>query len=462
MSLDTKSKKNLYRFVYIATIGSLMFGFNTGVINGVDLLIKRPDQLGATAAQIGAVASLLTIGAAFGAWFGGAIADKIGRKKLLLLLSVLFTVSTFGCAIVPNISVLIFARLILGFAVGAVSVTVPVYLAEIAPAEERGKIVTMNQLLIVTGQFLAFASNGILSNIFANNPAIWRVMLGVAVIPSVLLLLLVFVIPESPRWLVVNNRLDEAERVLKKVRTEEAAAREIRELKQVAVRESKEEKATIADIFKEPWLLRIVLIGIGLGLVQQVVGINIMMYYGAAILKDAGFSQTVATAANAAIGVVSIIGAAVSVMFINKITRRKLLLSGLAVTTISMGLMTLVSAGIIPLALAVKPVVVFVMVLIFVLVFQGTVGPIPWLVLSEVFPRRIGGLAMGICTFFLWIGNALVAQLFPIMQENLGLNGSFLIFFICNIIGILYVMKFLPETSGKSFDQLEAELKKAV
>lgn len=460
MSLDKISKKNLYRYIYIATIGSLMFGFNTGVINGVDLLIKRPDQLGATAVQIGAVASLLTIGAAFGAWFGGAIADKLGRKRLLLLLSILFTLSTFVCAIVPNITVLIVARVVLGFAVGAVSVTVPIYLAELAPAEERGKIVTMNQLLIVAGQFLAFASNGLLSNLFSQNPIIWRFMLGVAVIPSVLLLVLVFVIPESPRWLVVNNKLKEAEEVLVKVRTKEAAEKEISELKVIAKEQLNEKKVTISDIVKESWLFKILLMGIGLGIMQQIVGINIIMYYGAAILKGAGFSENVATAANAAIGLISVLGAWISVMFINKITRRGLLLSGLCVTTLSMGLMTMVAADIIPISMDLKPIIVFLIVLLFVLVFQGTVGPIPWLVLSEIFPRKIGGLAMGICTFFLWMGNAVVAQLFPVMQENFGLNGSFLVFFICNLVAIAYVAKFMPETSGKSFEQLEDELRK--
>ncbi|HWM03265.1 MAG TPA: sugar porter family MFS transporter, partial [Actinophytocola sp.] len=289
----------------VATLGGLLFGYDTGVINGA--LEPMKTDLGLTAAGEGLVTSTLLVGAAVGAAACGKLNDTLGRKKTLTILAVIFFVGTIGCVFAPSIEVMIPSRVILGFAVGGASVTVPVYLAELAPTERRGSLAGRGELAIVVGQLLAFAINAVIGNVWGEHPGVWRYMLAVAAIPAVGLFFGMLQMPESPRWLISKNRHDEALAVLLQVRSEERARAEMEEVEYLHEEEEQANMGGWKDL-KIPWVRRIFIAGIGVAIAQQCTGINSIMYYGTQVLTQAGFSASAALIANVANGVLAVIG----------------------------------------------------------------------------------------------------------------------------------------------------------
>src|ERR687898_738126 len=309
----------------IATFGGLLFGYDTGVINGALEPLQR--DLNLTPFRIGVVAAILLLGAAVGAGVGGKVSDALGRRRMILLLAGIFFVGTMGCVLSPNYEVLVVFRFVLGLAVGGASVTVPVYLAEIAPYERRGSLVTRNEFMIVFGQFLAFAINAIIFNIWGEQQSVWRYMLLVAVLPAFVLFFGMLRMPESPRWLVHKGRDQEALEVLKQVRSPERAEAELAEVHHLAEEEEKAHMGGLADL-AVPWIRRLLIIGIGLAIVQQLTGINSIMYYGTQLLGEAGFSANAAIILNILNGVASVSGITVALLVMNRINRRTMLLFG--------------------------------------------------------------------------------------------------------------------------------------
>ena len=284
----------------VATLGGLLFGYDTGVINGA--LEPMKADLGLTATGEGLITSTLLVGAAIGALVCGRLNDVLGRKKTLTILAVVFFVGTIGGVLAPNLAVMIPSRVILGFAVGGASVTVPVYLSELAPTERRGSLAGRGELAIVIGQLLAFAINAVIGTVWGEHPGVWRYMLAVAAIPAVALFVGMMRMPESPRWLISKDRHDEALAVLMQVRSEERARAEMEEVEFLAAEEKEAHMGGWSDL-QIPWIRRIFIAGIGVAIAQQCTGINSIMYYGTQVLTRAGFSASAALIANVANGV---------------------------------------------------------------------------------------------------------------------------------------------------------------
>ncbi|AKP68465.1 sugar porter family MFS transporter [Companilactobacillus ginsenosidimutans] len=451
----TKAEKHLRMIATISTLGGLLFGVDTGVINGAIGYIASPQELNLSPSNEGLVTSGITLGAAFGAVIAGRLSDKIGRKRLLWYLSILFFIFTILCATARTATALIIFRALLGLAVGGASVIVPTYLAEISTPDIRGRVVTQNELMIVTGQLLAFIVNAGLGNYFGHISSIWRYMIAFGTIPAAALFLGMFLIPESPRWLVMVGKNNKALEALSGIRnTKKDCESEISQIQDALEQESEIKQATVKDL-ATPWIRRLVLIGIGLGVMQQFIGINIMMYYGTTILQQSGFSHNAALIANIFNGIVSTVATIIGMSFMNRVNRRKMLMTGIIGTTISLALISIVSATLSNSSFL--PIAVILCTMLFLGFFQGFISPLVWLLLSEIFPQNLRGLGMGISSFFLWFSNFLVGYFFPVLLSAVGMTFTFLIFVGFNILSFWFAYKYAPETRGKSLERIQME-----
>ncbi|MHC3757739.1 sugar porter family MFS transporter [Staphylococcus succinus] len=449
-SNDIKNRKML-KITIISTLGGLLFGFDTGVINGALPYMSLSSQLDLTPATEGLVSSSLIFGAAFGAISGGTLSDTFGRKKMIMCLAIIFFFATIGCGLSPNVFSIVLFRIILGLAVGGASVIVPTFLSEMASKEQRGRMVTQNELMIVTGQLTAYIVNAVLGNV-VDNEGIWRVMLLVATVPAIFLWFGMLTVPESPRWYASKHKYWPAYNILRSLRDEQTAETEVREIK-THIDNEQRLKLESRISFKQPWVRRILYIGIGIGVVQQVTGVNSIMYYGTEILRDAGLATKAALIGNIANGIVSVLAVFVGIWLLGKVGRKPMLMVG------QLGVIsTLTLLGIFPIILGDSPIfpyIVLALTVTFLGFMQGAIAPVTWLMLSEIFPLKVRGFGMGASVFFLWIANFLVSLIFPILLGNIGLSNTFIIFAVLNVISIIFVKKFLPETKGKSLEDIE-------
>jgi len=452
--VDGPHTRRLGLVAVIATLGGLLFGYDTGVINGALDPMER--DLGLTPLTEGMVTSSLLLGAALGALVGGRLSDAHGRKQNIVLLAIIFIVGTLACVFAPGTAFLIGARFVLGLAVGGASVTVPVYLSELAPVEKRGSLVTRNELMIVTGQLAAFTINAVIGNVWGEQEGIWRVMLAVAAVPAVGLLIGMLRMPESPRWLTSKGRDDEALAVLHQVRGPDRARAELAEVHALAEEEARAHTGGWSDL-GVPWIRRVLMIALGIAVVQQITGVNSIMYYGTQILEDAGFSSNAALVANIANGVISVLATFVALRLLNRVDRRPMLLAGLAGTTTVLLLIGLASL-LLPSGLL-RAFVVLALTVTFLAFQQGAISPVTWLMLSEIFPLKLRGFGMGVAVLVLWLTNFLVGFLFPQLVAWLGVSTTFFLFFVLGLCALVFVRRSVPETRGRSLEGLEEELR---
>ena len=436
----------------VATFGGLLFGYDTGVINGA--LAPMTRFFGLTPVTEGLVTSILLVGAAVGAVLGGRLSDKFGRRSNILLLAAIFFVGTLGCVFAPNLGVMVVSRFILGLAVGGASVTVPVYLAEVAPTERRGSMVTRNELMIVIGQFSAFVINAVIGNIWGEHDGVWRYMLAIAALPAVALFVGMLRMPESPRWLIQQGRDSDALAVLKQLRSPERAVAEIAEVHRLAALDTEEHSGGWRDL-RTPWVRRIILIGVGLAVAQQVTGINSVMYYGTQLLTEAGFSASGALIANTANGALSLLGVILGFTLIRKFNRRTLLITGFIGTTTAHLLIGFSSMAL-PDGLG-RAYVILALTVLFVFMTQATIAPVVWLMLAEIFPIKIRGFGLGISLFCLWIANFLIGFAFPTVVASFGISVTFFAFAILGLVSLVFVITSVPETRGRSLEEVEVQ-----
>jgi len=451
---NTRTEPFVKVIAMIATLGGLLFGYDTGVISGA--LLFMGDELHLTPFTTGLVTSSLLFGAAFGALASGHFAAAVGRRKIILVLAIIFAIGAIGTALAPDVDWMIFFRLILGVAVGGASATVPVYIAEMAPANKRGQLVTMQELMIVSGQMLAYISNAGFNAAWGGNET-WRWMLAVATVPAVLLWFGMMFMPDTPRWYAMKGRLAEARKVLERTRAREDVEWEMTEIEETLA-EEQQQRPRLRDL-RQPWLIKLFLIGIGIAAIQQLTGVNTIMYYAPTMLKAVGMSDDAALFATIANGAISVLMTFVGIWLLGRIGRRTMAMIGQFGCTACLLFIGAVSY-LMPETINGQPDMLrSYMVLLGMLMFlsfqQGALSPVTWLLLSEIFPTRLRGIFMGGAVFALWIANFLISLMFPILLASVGLSGAFFIFAAIGIGGALFVVRFVPETRNRSLEQIE-------
>lgn len=436
--IDTK-KNQLLIFSTAAALGGLLFGFDTGVISGAIHFIKIEFNLNAY--QEGFAVSNLMVACVIGALLAGPIADWTGRKKVLILCAVLFTVSAILSALPRSFTELVIARFIGGMGVGMASVVSPMYIAEISPAKIRGRLVALNQLAIVVGILLSYLSNWLLVDTGINN---WRYMLVAEILPAITFLVGLFFIPESPRWLTKEGLEKEALDVLNVVAGAANADHELQEVKK-----SLAEKKTSLKELLHPSLRRVLIVGILFSLFAHITGIDTIIYYGPIIFLESGFKTDSALLASVMIGITNLIFTFVGMAMVDKAGRKFLLLVGLAGMGISMMLVGFCMQSDM---ISAKWTLLWIMT--YIASFAMSIGVVIWVYLSEIYPTRVRGQALSVATMVLWLGNVILTQLFPVMMERFG-GGTFYIFsFIC-LLAFIFTWTMVKETKGVSLEEIE-------
>jgi MFS transporter, SP family, arabinose:H+ symporter len=440
---------------FVASLGGVLFGFDTAVISGTFGMVEA--QYGLDQIEVGWFASSALMGAILGALVSGTFSDRYGRKPVLITAALLFFISALGSTFPPSFTILIIARLIGGLGVGIASVLAPMYISEFSPPKLRGRLVALYQLSIVIGILLAYFSNwtllnhsesalyggtGYLHQIFVSE--VWRGMFSAEMIPSGLFILLLLVIPETPRWLIKNGQHDKGYNILARISGAIAAQKEYKEIK-----ESVTHAAKIGELFR-PGLRLALLVGVGLSVFGQFTGVNIIVYYGPSILEEAGFKLEGALQFQVAIGIINLIFTAIALWKIDKWGRRPLLIGGMIAVTASLIIISI--QFFLGLTLAIW---ILLMLCIYMASLALSINAVIWVLTSEIFPNCIRGRAMSIATFSNWSVNFLTAFLFPWVVETAGMSSSFFIFAGFCLIAVVFFYRLVPETKGKTLEEIE-------
>lgn len=444
----------LYTCIVLSCSG-VMFGYDNSVIAGA--IGSMITKFSLDPVTTGWVVSCITVGAIIGSLFAGILADQIGRKKVLLLATLCFSIGSIGQGAVNDVSTLVFLRIVAGLGIGLTNTASPLYIAEMAPTRIRGSLASAYQLLVVIGITTVFFVNAYvasLGNMEWNVEIGWRIMLALGAVPAVLIFIFTFTVPESPRWLCLKGKNDKAKSVLAKIRQPEEVDGELLSIND-AVKHSNMQKSTpISTIFK-PGVRKIVGIGFLLTLFQHITGIDGILYYSSIILREAGAGAQTALYNTIIIGVVLIVFTLAAIFTIDKFGRKILLLVGTTIMAISLGLISLLfymGNASVWLILG--------LILCNLAGFSMGMGSVMWAVLGEIFPTKIRGLAMSIAMTAFWFANYLVAQFLPVVAAAWGMEMVFAIFCVLCICAILFIWKYVPETKGKSLEEIERFLLK--
>ncbi|WP_447409453.1 sugar porter family MFS transporter [Weissella confusa] len=448
-----KEKKISSKFIYFfGAFGGILFGYDIGVMTGALPFLQNDWNLQNNASIIGWITSSLMLGAIIGGALAGQLSDKLGRRKMVLIAAVLFAVFSLASALSPHDGqyYLIAVRIFLGLAVGAASALVPAYMSEMAPAAVRGRLSGINQLMIVSGMLLSYIADYALQGL--PESIAWRMMLGLAAVPAVILFLGVLRLPESPRFLVKQGKLQEARQVLSWIRRPEEVEAEMRDIEDTAAGEAAVSKATSWGTLFTGRYRYLVIAGIGVAAFQQFQGANAIFYYIPLIVEKAtGSSASSALLWPIVQGVILVIGALVYMVIADKFKRRTLLMVGGTV----MGLSFLMPAVLNAVMPNMSPMMIVVFLSIYVAFYSATWAPLTWVLVGEIFPLAIRGRASGLASSFNWIGSFLVGLLFPIMTAAMAQEAVFAIFGIICVLGVVFVRVAVPETRGRSLEEIE-------
>ena len=454
-----KSNKNLafiWWLTITASLGGLLFGYDTAVISGTLSMVKT--QFGLNAAMEGWYVSSALVGCVVGVSFAGWLSDKYGRKKMLLIAAVLFTVSAVGCALISSFSALTMYRLIGGMGVGIASMLSPMYISEISPPALRGRFVALYQLAITVGILGSYLVNAWLLNQSARpsffisetltlvfKTEVWRGMLGMEAVPASLFFILLIFVPESPRWLVIKGKIEKAKSILLKTSGETDSETEMRE-----IQESFENEKKSKNLILEPGIKVAVFLGVSLAVLQQFTGIDAIIYYGPRIMEQAGFGLSDALGSQVLFGAINMVFTLLAIWKIDKFGRKPLLLSG------TLGMFgSLIAIGFLFFINRADGILLLSMILIFIASFAFSLGPVVWVILSEIYPTKIRGRAMSVATLAVWIGTSIIGQLIPLSLDNLGPGLTFWIFALFCIPTMWIGWKIMPETKGKTLESIE-------
>lgn len=435
------SRLFVYAVALVAAMSGLLFGFDIAVINGAIIFIR--DQFGLTEFQTELATSSLLVGCVVGASAGGWLSDRFGRRRALLVSALLFGVSSVGAALPRSLVEFAIARFAGGLAVGVASLLAPVYIAEIAPPRIRGRLVSLNQMTIVSGLLLAYAVNWALASL---GPSSWRWMFASAALPSLAFFVALLFVPESPRWLTEFGRGGDALVILERVSGRRSALEQMDQIKAAIA----EESGTLAELFR-PGLRRALLIGVVLAVLQQITGINTIFFYGSMIFKDnAAHSQSSAIGLQVVIGLANLLATPIAIWVIDKVGRKPLLMisaAGMALAEFALGLAFRIQPPPTGLILG--------LILFCVASFAMGLGPGVWVVMSELFPNRIRGRAMSVATVSLWVACFALTVSFLSLRTALSATGAFWIYATMCVITFLFVWRVTPETKGKTLEEIE-------
>ncbi len=445
------------RFVYIATaiaaLNGLLFGFDTGIISGALPFIKHSFHLGTFVQEL--VVSGALVGAIVGAASGGRLTDYLGRRNLIFIASGVFFVGSLAMAFAPSIPILVTGRMIVGFGIGVASVIGPLYNSEIAPSRLRGSLVSLNQLAVTSGILVAYLVNYVFSPSVAGwgQNVAWRWMLGTGIIPAAVLGIGMIWMPKSPRYLVRNGEQDEARRILQRIRPSTEVDEELESIRET---EEKQSGTGLRELF-EPWIRPAIIVGVGLAVFQQVTGINTVIYYAPTIFKSTGFGSSASILATVGVGVINVVFTIVSVLLLDRTGRRPLLLIGLSGMTIMLAGLGAVFyfqslSGLVG-TLAVGG------VMLYVAFFAIGLGPVFWLLISEIYPLQVRGTAMGLVTVLNWAANLGVSLTFLSLTHAIGKSSTFWLYGALSVFTLVFAYYLVPETKGRSLEAIEQDLR---
>jgi sugar porter (SP) family MFS transporter len=518
----TKEKQFTIKVALIVAMGGFLMGFDASVISGVIKFIEPEFQL--TKLELGWAVSSLSLTATLAMMTAGPLSDKFGRKKLLKYTAIIFGISAIGSALAPNFITFVIARMLGGIGVGASLILAPIYIAEISPAKMRGQMVSFNQLNIVLGISVAFFTNYLILQLGQSDASWaqslkldqwnWRWMLGLEILPAIFYYVALFIVPESPRWLAMNGREDEALEIMKKVTNEEDAKEQLKAVHTSVAADVEKEKVSIKELFK-PAMKLVLTIGIGLAILQQITGMNAVLFYAPMIFEQSGIGTDASFIQAILVGLTNLVFTIIAILLIDKLGRKPLLIFGMAFMAISLfvlafgfnsatytlskdsakGLPTEIKqsqlesligqtfddeltykvaltkelgektfkeheSSLVTAAVSINSMLILLGILGFVAAFAVSIGPIMWVMFSELFPNRIRGIAI---SFVGLISSAIsfgIQFIFPWELANLGNTITFLIFGVFAALGFVFIIFIVPETKGKSLEELEAMLVK--
>ena len=445
----------------VAALGGFLFGYDTAVISGTIAQVTQLFQLDAL--QQGWYVGCALVGSIVGVLFAGILSDKLGRKLTMVISAVLFSTSALGCALSADFAQLVVYRIIGGVGIGVVSIVSPLYISEVAVAQYRGRLVSLYQLAVTVGflgaylvnyQLLAWAESGTqlsvdwLNKVFITE--VWRGMLGMETLPAILFFIIIFFIPESPRWLIVRGKELKAVNILEKIYNSITEAKsQLKETKSVLTSETRSEWS----LLMKPGIFKAVIIGVCIAILGQFMGVNAVLYYGPSIFENAGLSGGDSLFYQVLVGLVNTLTTVLALVIIDKVGRKKLVyygVSGMVVSLILIGLYFLFGDS-----LGVSNLFLLVFFLFYVFCCAVSICAVVFVLLSEMYPTKVRGLAMSIAGFALWIGTYLIGQLTPWMLQNLTPAGTFFLFAVMCVPYMLIVWKLVPETTGKSLEEIE-------
>ena len=459
-----KSPINLGYLVFlsvVAALGGFLFGYDTAVISGT--IAQVTEQFGLDALQQGWYVGCALIGSIIGVLFAGILSDKFGRKSTMILSAILFSTSAIGCAVSTDFNQLVIYRIIGGVGIGVVSIISPLYISEVAVAQYRGRLGSLYQLAVTIGFLGAYLVNYQLLGYSMSNPdvstgwwnlvfvsEVWRGMLGMETLPAIMFFIIIFFIPESPRWLILKGREEKATNILERIYTSSKEALfQLTETKSVLSSESKSEW----KLLLQPGIRKAVIIGVCIAVLGQFMGVNAVLYYGPSIFENAGLSGGDSLFYQVLVGLVNTLTTVLALVIIDKVGRKKLVYYGVSGMVIS--LVLIATYFIYGESWGISSIFLLIFFLFYVFCCAVSICAVVFVLLSEMYPTRVRGLAMSIAGFALWIGTYLIGQLTPWMLQNLTPAGTFILFAIMCVPYMLIVWKLVPETTGKSLEEIE-------